>query len=390
MLWYYPEPVEPPYSHAETPGFISAPSRQAPQDAAARGIILDSKVGYKRIACEEAFITKDLTRALWDLVENDPPDDPGFVSMWRGIGSTQRFMDRMQDLDEGRLCDMDSVGVDMQLLLLTAPGVQVFDAATGTALAGSCNDELAEACRRHPDRLAGLAAIAPQDPDAAARELERGMRTLGLKGAVINSHTRGEYLDDPRYWAIFEAAEALDAPIYIHPTPPPAPIIGPYLSRGLEGPLAGFAAEVYLHTLAIITSGALDRFPKLKLVLGHLGEGLPYFAYRLDYMQHHAARPGLRGRREGTKLKRKISDYLRGNLYVTTSGMAWAPAIRFAREVLGADHVLYAMDYPYQFDKAEVDATDALRIGDADKKMLYQTNAEKLFMLNKATEITEC
>ena len=220
-----------------------------------------------------------------------------------------------------------------------------------------------------------------RSPAAAAQELERGMRELDLKGAVVNSHTRGAYLDDTRYWPIFEAAEALDAPIYIHPTPPPAAMIGPYLARGLEGPLAGFAAEVYLHTLAIITSGALDRFPKLKIVLGHLGEGLPYFLYRLDYMQHHAARPGLRGRPEGTRLQRKISEYLRDNVYVTSSGMAWEPAIRFAQEVLGAEHVLYAMDYPYQFDQAEVDATDALAISDAHKKMLYQTNAEALFGL---------
>jgi len=316
-------------------------------------------------------------------VENEPPDDPGFLSMWRGIGSNRRFMDRLQDLGEGRLHDMDAVGVDVQLLLLTAPGVQVFDAAAGTALARACNDQLAEACRRHPGRFAGLAAVAPQAPAAAARELERAMHELGLKGAVINSHTRGEYLDDRKFWPLLEAAEALDAPVYIHPTPPPNPLIGPYLARGLEGPLAGFAAEVYLHVLAIITSGALDRFPKLKLVLGHLGEGLPYFLYRLDYMQHHAERPDLRGRAEGTKLERKISDYLRDNVWVTTSGMAWSPAIRFAQEVLGADRVLYAMDYPYQFDKEEVDATDALDISDEHKKMLYQTNAETLFNLNK-------
>jgi len=354
-----------------------------------RGTVINNDPGYKRIACEEAFITPDLSHALWDMVENNPPDDPGFISMWRGIGATQRFMDRMQDLGEGRIRDMDAVGVDKQLLLLTAPGVQVFDADTGTALARSANDQLAEACRNHPARFAGLAAVAPQAPAVAALELERGMCELGLKGAVINSHTRGEYLDAPKFWPILEAAESLDAPIYIHPTPPPASVIEPYLARGLEGPLGGFTAEVYLHALAIITSGALDRFPKLKLVLGHLGEGLPYFMYRLDYMQHHAARAGLRGKPDGTKLKRKISDYLRENVWVTTSGMAWSPAIRFTQDVMGVDRVLYAMDYPYQFDKEEVVATDALEISDEHKKKLYQTNAERLFNLNKATENTE-
>ncbi len=350
--------------------------------SAGRGIGMDGNAGYRRIACEEAFITPELTRALWDLVENNPPDDPGFVSMWRGIGSTERFISKMQDLGEGRIADMDAVGIHKQVLMLTAPGVQVFDAATGTALAASTNDRLAEACRSHPDRLAGLTVIAPQDPPRAAQELERGVTSLGLKGAIINSHTHGEYLDREKYWDIFEAAEALGAPVYIHPTPPPPPLIEPYLSRGLEGPLAGFSAEVYLHTLAIITAGVLDRFPKLKLVIGHLGEGLPYFMYRLDYMQHHAARPGLRGKKEGTRLKKKISDYLRENIYITTSGMAWGPAIRFAQEVLGTDRVLYAMDYPYQFDSEEVIATDNLPVSYADKKKLYQTNAEALFGLN--------
>jgi 2,3-dihydroxybenzoate decarboxylase len=208
------------------------------------------------------------------------------------------------------------------------------------------------------------------------------MTRLGLKGAVVNSHTHGEYLDKQKYWDIFAAAESLDAPVYIHPTPPPKPLIEPYLARGLEGPLAGFNAEVSLHVLAIITAGVLDRFPKLKIVIGHLGEGLPYLMYRLDYMQHHAARPGLRGREQGTRLKKKISDYMRENLYITTSGMAWSPAIRFAQEVLGVDRVLYAMDYPYQFEPEEVIATDQIPISHADKKKLYQTNAEVLFGLN--------
>lgn len=362
-------------------GMSSAAAAGRESAESTRNTAMGESVGYKRIACEEAFITPELTRALWDLVENNPPDDPGFISMWRGIGSTDRFITKMQDLGAGRIEDMDSVGIDKQVLMLTAPGVQVFDAPTGTTLAASTNDQLAEACRNYPDRFAGLTVIAPQDPSRAAQELERGMTELGLKGAIVNSHTHGEYLDDPKYWAVFEAAEALNAPVYIHPTPPPGPMIEPYLSRGLEGPLAGFSAEVYLHTLAIITAGVLDHFPKLKIVIGHLGEGLPYLMYRLDYMQHHAARPGLRGKKEGLILKRKISDYMRENIYITTSGMAWGPAIRFAQDVLGADRVLYAMDYPYQFDLEEVIATDEIPISFGDKKKLYQLNAEKVFSL---------
>ena len=336
---------------------------------------------YHRIACEEAFITPDLSRALWRLLENNPPDDPGFISMWSGIGANRRFMNKLLDLGGQRIADMDATGIARQVLMVTAPGVQVFDAAEGTALARSVNDQLAEACRKHPDRFVGMTAIAPQDPGAAARELERGMTKLGFRGAVINSHTHGEYLDEPKFWEIFEAAEALRAPIYIHPTPPPRTLIGPYLSRGLEGPLAGFSAEVYLHTLAIISAGVFDRFPGLRIIIGHLGEGLPYLMYRLDYMQHHAARAGLRGIKEGTRLKQNISVYLRENIYITTSGMAWAPAIMFAQSVLGVERVLYAMDYPYQFDIDEVMATDAIPISVDDRKKLYQTNAEQVYGL---------
>jgi len=337
---------------------------------------------YRRIATEEAFITRDVATAYDRLIGAGYSADPGFAAMWRGIGSSDAFRLRLTDLGEGRIADMDGAGISMQVLSLTAPGVQVFDAGTAVALARSSNDELADAIAARRDRLAGLAAIAPQDPPAAALEIERGLKTLGLNGVIVNSHTNGEYLDDPRYWEIFEAAEALDAPIYVHPRPPPPSMIEPYLSRGLSGPLGGFAAEVYLHVLAIITAGVCDRFPGLKLVIGHLGEGLPYMMYRLDYMQHHAAAPGLRGRAEPTRLKRRISDYLKANVWVTTSGMAWEPAIRFAQEVLGSDRVLYAMDYPYQFDVAEVIATDRLAIDDADKLKLYQTNAERLFSLN--------
>lgn len=338
-------------------------------------------VAYKRIATEEAFITGEIAVQYDRMIDDARSGDAGFEAMWRGIGSNEMFRGKLLDLGAGRIADMDAAGISLQLLLLTAPGVQVFDAATATALAAATNDELAASVARHPQRLAGLTVIAPQDPANAAKELERGMLELGLKGAVVNSHTFGEYLDEPKFWAIFEAAEALAAPLYIHPRPPPPGMLGPYLSRGLSGPLGGFSAEVYLHTLAIITAGVFDRFPGLKIVIGHLGEGLPYLMYRLDYMQHHAAAPGLRGEPGGTKLERKISDYMKSNIFITTSGMAWEPAIKFAQSVVGTDRILYAMDYPYQFDLAEVVATDELTISDYDKKLLYQSNAERLFRL---------
>jgi 2,3-dihydroxybenzoate decarboxylase len=266
----------------------------------------------------------------------------------------------MLDLGERRLADMDAAGIDMQLLLLTSPGVQIFDADTAVPLAAESNDQVAEAVRRHPDRFAALAAIAPQAPTAAARELERCVKQLGLKGAVINSHTRGEFLNDRKFWPIFETAEALGVPVYIHPNTPPRDMIGPLLERGLDGAIYGFAVECGMHILTIITSGVFDRFPKLQVVVGHLGEGLPFWLFRLDFM--HRAQV-LSKRYECLKpLKKKVSDYLRENVYFTTSGMAWEPAIMFTRSVVGADRVLSAMDYPYQYVVDEVTAMDRLPI----------------------------
>jgi 2,3-dihydroxybenzoate decarboxylase len=231
--------------------------------------------------------------------------------------------------------------------------------------------------RRHPRRYVGLAACAPQAPDHAAKEIERGVRKLGFRGVIINSHTRHEYLNDPKFWAIFEAAEALDVPVYLHPNTPSRGLIQPLLERGLDGAIYGFAVETGMHALAIIMAGVFDRFPKLKLVLGHLGEALPFWFYRLDYM-HEA---GLRANRYPflKPLKRQISEYFRENCYVTSSGMPWAPAIRYCQEVLGDSHVLYAMDYPYQFVAGEVLASDAVPMTDRQRLMFFQTNAESLF-----------
>ena len=350
--------------------------------AAQTGAGVNKNPYYKRIACEEAWTTPELVKAQLDFVNGkNAPDDPGLVSMTKGIGGNSATQALLQDLGEGRIKAMDALGIDKQILLLTSPGVQIFEPAAGTALATSCNDVLAEACRKYPKRFAGLTVIAPQDPKNAVKELERGMTKLGLKGAIVNSHIHGEYLDDPKYRGILEAAEALNAAIYIHPTPPPKQMIKDYLYRGLEGALAGFSHEVWLHTMALITSGAFDRFPKLRLVIGHMGEGMPLLLYRFDYMQMLAERRGARGIPEGTKLKRKISDYMKDNLYITTSGVAWGEAIMFCQKVLGVDHVLYAMDYPYQSHDYEVVATDTIPITYDDKKKLFQTNAERVFNL---------
>ena len=339
---------------------------------------------YIRIATEEAFATTEIFERYRRLLASGWHDDPGFVSLFGFyLGNTSPritpIIERMQDLGARRMRDMDDTGIARQILSLTAPGVQIFDADTAVALARSTNDEVAEAIRAHPDRFAGLAAIAPQNPAAAARELERGVRTLNLKGAIVNSHTRGEYLDDRKFWEIFEAAESLNVPLYLHPTTPSPRMLEPFLESGLDGAIFGFAVETGLHLLRLIVSGVFDRFPALRLVVGHLGEGLPYWLFRIDFMH---ARMVAAGRYPTVKaLAKKPSDYLREHCYVTTSGMAWQPAILFAQSVLGVDRVMYAMDYPYQFVPEEVAVTDNLPVSEADKKKLYQTNAEAVFAL---------
>ena len=337
-----------------------------------------------RIAAEEAWATPELLARYRKLLEEKPEAwDPGFRSLWGFfLGTTPRasaLAQRIQDLGARRLADMDGSGIARQLLLLTSPGVQVFDPATGSALARDTNDELSEAIRRHPDRYSGLAAIAPHDPANAVKEMERAVRTLGLKGAVVNSHTQGRYLDEPQFWPIFEAAEALDVPIYIHPNTPPPAMIQPFLPRGLDGAIYGFAVETGLHLLRIVVGGVFDRFPKLKIALGHLGEGLPFWLFRLDFM--HRSMTVSRRYPGAQPLAKKPSDYLKENVWVTTSGMQWAPAILFCQQVLGFDRVLYAMDYPYQFVPEEVRVTDEMPITAEQRKLLYQTNAERLFKL---------
>ena len=342
------------------------------------------KASYKRIATEEAWMMKDIFDRYMKLVETRALNDPAFESLWSYYGASQSprsvaTLKRILDLGDGRIADMDASGIDVQLLLHTAPGVQVFDAATANSLASASNDMVADAIRKHPDRYAGLAMIAPQDPAAAAKELERGVKKLGLKGAVINSHTRGEFLNDKKFWGLFEAAEALDVPVYVHPSGPPTDMAKPFIERGLDGAIYGFAVECGLHLLTIITSGVFDRFPKLQVVFGHLGEGMPFWMPRLDYM--HRAQVNSKRYEALKPLKRKVSDYLRENVYITTSGMNWEPGVMFCRSVMGKDRVLYAMDYPYQFEPEEVVAMDALPISEPEKKAFYQSNAEAVFKL---------
>jgi len=340
--------------------------------------------GYLRIATEEAFATQEQIDVFLRMVR-DGTADKGMVSLW-GFYATSpseratQIMDRLLDLGEQRLRHMDETGIDRAVLALTSPGVQpMLDVEEAKGIARRANDRLADACAAHPDRFIGMTAVAPQDPDWSAAEIRRGATELGFKGVQINSHTQGEYLDDPKYDPIFRALADTGQPLYIHPATPPDSMIDPMLEAGLDGAIFGFGVETGMHLLRLITIGIFDRYPHLQIMVGHMGEALPYWLYRLDFM-HQA---GVRANRyERMKpLKKTIAGYMRSNVLVTNSGMAWEPAIKFAQQVVGEDRVMYAMDYPYQFVADEVRAMDNMDMAPELKKKFFQTNAERWFGL---------
>jgi predicted TIM-barrel fold metal-dependent hydrolase len=326
---------------------------------------------------EEAFAIPEQMAEMRKVVDGwssgYDPDLFLWDKMLRGGPLTRRLL----DLEEERIAIMDECGVAMQLLSLTSTGVQMLAPDTAVAVARIANDRLAEVIGRHPTRFAGLATVAPQDPARAVKELERAITTLGLNGLVINSHTDGEYLSDRKYWPILEAAAALDAPLYIHPRSPTPLMAAAYREDHLEHAIWGYQAETGLHGLRLITSGVFDAFPNLKVILGHMGEGIPYWFYRIDYM--HELTKSLDMVR--ADLKQKPSDYFRQNFAITTSGVNWDPPLKFNLDVLGPDNVMFAVDYPYQ---ETGEAVDWLRNADipADvKAKVASGNAERIFKI---------
>jgi 5-carboxyvanillate decarboxylase len=340
-------------------------------------------VTYRRIATEEAFAPPELLDVYRGLLR-DGGGDRGFASLWGFyLGSTaprpRAVVRRLADLGDERIADMDAAGIDHQILALTAPGTNVLDAATARSMATLANDMAAQAVRDHPDRFTALAAAALQDPDAAVAELERAVTRLGMCGLIVNSHVQGSYLDDQRFWPVLEAAERLDVPVYLHPNTPNDRMVEPLFEAGLDGAIFGFGVETGMHLLRIIFSGVFDRFPRLRLVVGHLGEALPFWLPRIDHF--HAAQVAS-GRYPAVKaLELRPSDYLRRNVWYTTSGMAWPPGIMFVRDVVGADRVLYAMDYPYQYVPDEVRVQDELPLDTAARHEFFEGIATRLFHL---------
>jgi 5-carboxyvanillate decarboxylase len=357
-------------------GAAAALPRQVLGQQKNEGALAKPKGKYRRIATEEAFATPPQLegfRALGKFLTQGA--DLSFTQILVGDSDYARNMTpRLLDIGAGRIAQMDEDGCTMQVLSLTSPGVQMFTADTAISIARESNDLLAEAIRKYPGRFAGLAAIAPHDAKRSVVEMDRAINQLGLNGFIVNSHTDGEYLDEEKFWPILEAAEALDRPIYIHPRSLPESALGPFRPYGLGGASWGYAVETGTHGMRLLFSGVFDRFPRLKIVLGHMGEGIPYWVYRFDYMYETAKRNWGTG-----ALKERPSFYLKRNMLITTSGMFHEPVLKYCLEVLGADNILWAADYPYQSMREAAAFLDAARISEADRIKIYSGNAERVF-----------
>lgn len=340
--------------------------------------------GYLRIATEEAFATREQIDVFLRMIK-DGTADKGMVSLWGFYGTSPseratQILDRLLDLGQQRIDHMNATGIDKAILALTSPGVQpLHDVEEAKGIARRANDYLAENVAARPDRYVGMTAVVPQDPEWSAEEIYRGAKHLGFKGVQINSHTQGQYLDDLKFDPIFRALADTGQPLYIHPSTPPDSMIDPFLEAGLDGAIFGFGVETGMHLLRLITIGIFDRYPDLQIMVGHMGEALPYWLYRLDFM-HQA---GVRSKRYARMkpLNKTIAEYMRSNVLVTNSGVAWEPAIKFAQSVVGEDRIMYAMDYPYQFEASEVQAMDNMDMSPELKKKFMQTNAERWFKL---------
>jgi 5-carboxyvanillate decarboxylase len=318
----------------------------------------------RKIAVEEAFSIPEVAKALQGIARG--PGDGADMPLVRGIYDAQggygsmNFLEGLLDLEGRRLREMDQYGVDMQLLSLTAPGVQMFDADTACELASLANDRLAEVIARHPTRFAGLASFAPQSPKRAVLEMERAIRKLKLNGFMINSHTHNEYLDD--------------ACVYIHPRGASDGLKGPLHDYGMDSAMWGYGVEVGTHAVRMLASGLFDRFPKLKICIGHMGEAVHFWIWRITFMNSRAQNIG-----RAPKTKLTMAEYFKRNFVITTSGVEDPLALEYSVKKLGAQSVLWAIDYPYQPTAPAVAFLDALTLPPADKELIAHGNAERVF-----------
>jgi predicted TIM-barrel fold metal-dependent hydrolase len=286
---------------------------------------------------------------------------------------------RLVEFDEKRLAGMDASGIDIAILSMTVPGVQgILDRGEAVSRAREINDFLAARVARHPDRFAGFASVALQDPAEAAKELERCMTQLGFKGVMINGFTNtaapsgGQYLDNTDLNPFWEAAAALQAPVYLHPRPP----LDQRSYEGhpeLIGAAWGFAPETATHALRLVYSGLFDRLPELTLVLGHLGETLPFFAWRIQHCFEYNP--------SDKRVQKRLQDYLCENFYLTTSGNFNDQALICAVLTVGADRILFSTDYPYEMMEPAARWIERAPISENDRRKIARGNARALFRI---------
>ncbi|GHO61535.1 hypothetical protein KSC_004270 [Ktedonobacter sp. SOSP1-52] len=285
---------------------------------------------------------------------------------------------QLEDLGAHRLAEMDAAGINVQVLSHTSAGISRIPVAEAIALARAINDQLAETVQSHPDRFAGFATLPTLDPEAAARELERAVTVLGLRGAMIHGQTNNRFLDDPSFRPILEAASALDVPLYLHPDPPSRAVQDAYYAGFDPAVSASFATfgwgwhlDTGIHALRMVLGGVFDRYPSLQLVLGHWGEMIPFYLDRFAQVFTQIAR----------QLQRPVMDYFVQQMYVTPSGMFTLPPFLLVMQVLGAERILYSVDYPFQ-DAGQAKAfLEHAPISPFDKEKIAHSNAEKLLKL---------
>ncbi len=277
-----------------------------------------------------------------------------------------------------RLKDMDAGGIDFQVISHGVAGMGTVSADESVRLAKQANDQLAAAVAAHPDRFAGFATLPMSEPEAATDELERAVRQLGFKGTMINGTTNGRFLDEPSFLPILERAVALDVPIYIHPGVPPTAVREAYYSGFAEAinfALAtsswGWHSEVGIHALRLILAGVFDRLPTLQIIIGHMGEMLPFMLARIDNTLTPQAR----------HLQRRVPEYFLRNFHITTSGFFTDPPLLVALQVMGADRIIFSIDYPYSTNEQGRVFLDNASISPADKEKISHLNAERLLKL---------
>ena len=312
---------------------------------------------------------------------------PGFVAgpgrnFVEGLRTTgaggERIVQQLQEVGDRRVAEMDAGDIGMQVLSLNPPGVEQAELAEQVAIARESNDFLADAVKKYPKRFAGFAALPVAAPEQAADELERRVRQQGFKGTLINGHSRGRYLDDKFFWPILECAEALDVPIYLHPTIPPKAVVDALyggFSPAVNGILAttgwGWHIDTGLHVIRMVLGGVFDRYPKLQVVVGHLGEGLPFMLQRINRNLP----------KETTKLARPMAAYLRENVHYTFAGFNFPATFLDLMLEVGVERIMFSVDYPYGSMAEGRSFLDQIPVTDADRERIAHGNAERLFKL---------